>query len=82
MDFSRVVSGYRLERLASGHVLYGLLEKEMVTHWQLAFSMRELVRTNRISGLAYEPAWLAGQLATIFIPLPVCRHPDELPPHR
>jgi len=45
-----------------------LLDKEMVTHWQLAFSMRELVRTNRISGLAYEPAWLAGQLATIFIP--------------
>ncbi|MDP2777440.1 MAG: O-antigen ligase family protein [Anaerolineales bacterium] len=44
------------------------LEKEMVTHWQLAFSMRELVRTNRVSGLAYEPAWLAGQLATIFIP--------------
>jgi O-antigen ligase len=45
-----------------------ILKKEMVTHWQLAFSMRELVRTNRISGLAYEPAWLAGQLATIFIP--------------
>ncbi len=46
----------------------GLLNKEMVTHWQLAFSMRELVRTNRISGLAYEPAWLAGQIATTFIP--------------
>ncbi|NWF64896.1 MAG: O-antigen ligase family protein, partial [Chloroflexi bacterium] len=46
----------------------GLLDKEMVTHWQLAFSMRELVRTNRISGLAYEPAWLAGQLATVFFP--------------
>jgi hypothetical protein len=45
-----------------------LLEKEMVTHWQLAFSMRELVRTNRISGLAFEPAWLAGQMATIFFP--------------
>lgn len=45
-----------------------ILEKEMVTHWQRAFSMRELVRTNRISGLAYEPAWLASQLATIFIP--------------
>ena len=45
-----------------------LFKKEMVTHWQLAFSMRELVRTNRISGLAYEPAWLAGQLATTFIP--------------
>jgi O-antigen ligase len=46
----------------------GLLNKAMVTHWQIAFSMRELVRTNRISGLAYEPAWLAGQLATTFIP--------------
>ncbi len=46
----------------------GLLKKEMVTHWQLAFSMRELVRTNRISGLAYEPAWLAGQFATTYIP--------------
>jgi O-antigen ligase len=46
----------------------GLLNKEMVTHWQLAFSMRELVRTNRVSGLAFEPAWLAGQLATTFIP--------------
>lgn len=46
----------------------GLLNKAMVTHWQLVFSMRELVRTNRISGLAYEPAWLAGQLATTFIP--------------
>jgi hypothetical protein len=45
-----------------------LLPKEMLTHWQLAFSMRELVRTNRVSGLAYEPAWLAGQLATTFIP--------------
>jgi len=46
-----------------------LLRKEMVTHWQLAFSMRELVRTNRISGLAYEPAWLAGQIATIYLPV-------------
>lgn len=46
-----------------------LLEKEMVTHWQLAFSMRELVRTNRISGLAYEPAWLAGQIVTLYLPI-------------
>lgn len=46
-----------------------LLRKEMVTHWQLAFSMRELVRTNRISGLAYEPAWLAGQIATVYLPV-------------
>jgi O-antigen ligase len=47
----------------------GLLDKVMVTHWQLAFSMRELVRTNRISGLAYEPAWLAGQIVTMYLPI-------------
>ncbi|HET6596944.1 MAG TPA: O-antigen ligase family protein [Anaerolineales bacterium] len=45
-----------------------LLEKVTVTHWQRLFSMRELVRTNRVSGMAYEPAWLAGQLATIYLP--------------
>ena len=45
-----------------------LLDKVMVTHWQLAFSVRELVRTNRISGMAYEPSWLAGQLATLYLP--------------
>jgi O-antigen ligase len=44
------------------------LAKETVTHWQLAFSMRELVKTNRVSGMAYEPAWLAGQIATIYLP--------------
>jgi O-antigen ligase len=31
--------------------------------------MRELVRTNRISGLAYEPAWLAGQIVTMYLPI-------------
>jgi O-antigen ligase len=45
-----------------------LLEKVTVTHWQLVFSMRELVRTNRVSGMAYEPAWLAGQIATVYLP--------------
>jgi len=45
-----------------------LLEKVIVTHWQRAFSMRELVRTNRVSGMAYEPAWLAGQIATVYLP--------------
>jgi len=44
-----------------------LLDREMIAHWQLSFSMREPVK-NRISGLTYEPAWLAGQLATIYIP--------------
>ena len=46
----------------------GLLEKDMVAEWQLAFSMRQLDNTRRISGLAFEPAWLAGQLATIYLP--------------
>lgn len=45
-----------------------LLQKVTVTYWQRTFSMRELVRTNRVSGLAYEPAWLAGQIATIYLP--------------
>ena len=44
------------------------LEKVTVTHWQRAFSMRELVRSNRVSGMAYEPAWLAGQISTIYLP--------------
>jgi hypothetical protein len=45
-----------------------LLKKVTVTYWQRAFSMRELVRTNRISGMAYEPAWLAGQIVTVYLP--------------
>ena len=45
-----------------------LLKKVTVTHWQRLFSMRELVKTNRISGMAYEPAWLAGQIATVYLP--------------
>lgn len=45
-----------------------LLPKPLVTHWQRAFSLRELVRTDRVSGLAYEPSWLAGQLATLYLP--------------
>ena len=42
--------------------------KPLVTQWQRAFSLRELIRTNRISGLAYEPSWLAGQISTIYLP--------------
>lgn len=45
-----------------------LLDKVTVTMWQRVFSMRELVRTNRISGMAFEPAWLAGQIATVYLP--------------
>lgn len=45
-----------------------IFPKPLVTQWQRAFSMRELIRTNRISGLAYEPSWLAGQISTVYLP--------------
>jgi O-antigen ligase len=35
---------------------------------QQSFSVRGLVKNKRISGFAYEPSWLAGQLATIYLP--------------
>src|SRR5215204_1279877 len=67
-----LLAGFVIEILWSG--IQGLafytplLKKVTVTHWQRVFSMRELVKTNRISGMAYEPAWLAGQIATIYLP--------------
>lgn len=45
-----------------------VLPKPLVTQWQRLFSLRELIRTNRISGMAYEPSWLAGQIATLYFP--------------
>ncbi|MDX1378475.1 MAG: O-antigen ligase family protein, partial [Anaerolineales bacterium] len=35
---------------------------------QTLFSTRGLVKNKRISGLAYEPSWLAAQLASLYIP--------------
>ena len=35
---------------------------------QTLFSTRGLVKNKRVSGFAYEPSWLAGQLATLYIP--------------
>src|SRR5215207_90740 len=67
-----LLAGFVLDVLWSGVQALAfytpLLEKVTVTHWQRAFSMRELVRTNRVSGMAYEPAWLAGQIATVYLP--------------
>ena len=45
-----------------------LLTKETVSGWQLLFSMRELAIVDRVSGMAYEPAWLAGQISTLYLP--------------
>ena len=67
-----LLAGFVMDLLWSGvqalSFYTSLLEKVTVTHWQLAFSMRELVKTNRVSGMAYEPAWLAGQIATVYLP--------------
>lgn len=67
-----LLAGFVLDILWSGVQALAfytpMLEKVTVTHWQRVFSMRELVRTNRVSGMAYEPAWLAGQIATIYLP--------------
>jgi hypothetical protein len=67
-----LMAGFMMEVLWSGVQALAfytpLLKKVTVTHWQRAFSMRELVRTNRISGMTYEPAWLAGQIVTIYLP--------------
>jgi O-antigen ligase len=35
---------------------------------QQLFSVRGLVKNKRISGFAYEPSWLAGQIATLYLP--------------
>ncbi len=45
-----------------------LLTKAQVSEWQLIFSMRGLPKQKRISGLAFEASWLAGQLVTLYIP--------------
>ena len=67
-----LLAGFVLDILWSGVQALAfytpLLKKVTVTHWQRAFSMRELVKTNRVSGMAYEPAWLAGQIATVYLP--------------
>ena len=35
---------------------------------QNLFSIRGLVKNKRVSGFAYEPSWLAGQLASLYLP--------------
>ncbi len=67
-----LLAGFVMDVLWSGVQMLAiytpLLEKETVSFWQLAFSMRELVILPRVSGMAYEPAWLAGQIATVYLP--------------
>ena len=67
-----ILAGFAMDVLWSGVQMLALytpfLEKETVSFWQLAFSTRELTTLDRVSGMAYEPAWLAGQIATVYLP--------------
>jgi len=44
-----------------------LIEEETMNIIQLQFSLRQMVN-GRLSGLAYEPSWLAAQLTILFFP--------------
>jgi len=45
-----------------------LLTKGQVSDWQKLFSVRGLPKLKRVSGFAFEPSWLAGQIVTLYLP--------------
>lgn len=45
-----------------------LLSKGQVSDWQKLFSVRGLPKLKRVSGFAFEPSWLAGQIVTLYLP--------------
>jgi O-antigen ligase len=60
----------------AAHVVWGLIQfwglntgkRQILTEIQQLFSVRGLVKNKRISGFAYEPSWLAGQIVTLYLP--------------
>lgn len=46
----------------------GFPERFELNKFQLSFSIRKLLAKKRAAGFAYEPSWLANQLATIYLP--------------
>lgn len=44
------------------------LPRPILVDMQLSFSIRVPVKNERFSALAYEPSWLAGQIATVYMP--------------
>jgi len=42
--------------------------KRTVDFWQELFSARGLVKSKRVSGLAFEPSWLANQMVMLYLP--------------
>ncbi len=59
-----------------GHIVWGAIQLYGLNHGYRAelreiqelFSVRGLVRNRRVSGFAFEPSWLAGQLAVLYLP--------------
>lgn len=45
-----------------------LLTKAQVSAWQELFSVRGIPKLKRVSGFAFEASWLAGQIATLYLP--------------
>ncbi len=60
----------------AAHLIWGAVQFVGLNHGyrkplvriQELFSVRGLVKNKRISGFAYEPSWLAGQIATLYMP--------------
>jgi O-antigen ligase len=59
-----------------GHLVWGAIQfyglnngyRAELREIQELFSVRGLVKNKRISGFAFEPSWLAAQLATLYLP--------------
>jgi O-antigen ligase len=60
----------------AGHILWAAIQlyglnngyRAELREIQELFSVRGLVRNRRASGFAFEPSWLAGQLAVLYLP--------------
>ena len=58
------------------HLIWGAVQfvglnsgrRQLLLQIQNLFSVRGLVKNKRISGFAYEPSWLAGQIAALYLP--------------
>jgi len=58
------------------HLVWGAIQfvglntgkRQLLTQIQQLFSVRGLVKNKRISGFAFEPSWLAGQIVTLYLP--------------
>lgn len=46
----------------------GIPGRAMLNKFQTIFSVRHLLIKKRVAGFAYEPSWLANQLATVYLP--------------